>query len=207
MGDDGAGDERAAGVAAVESGDAIGEFGFIGEGVVDEDGHTDVGFVDGVAEAFEEGVDVVEAGVDALDGAEDTAFIGFSGVAGTGAGCVVVEVIEEAATVTVVETGAGERVGVFDIGGATEADLPVGIEGVEQGEDVLLLLRAELGGGGDECADFGQGGLEFRHVWGVVGEGGESGGDFVAQALAGRREGLIEEGIPEVEGESDGGRG
>ena len=64
--------------------------------------HADGGFVDTVAQALEEGVFVVETGVDFADGPEDTAFLCFGRVTPARAGGVSIEVILQASAETVV---------------------------------------------------------------------------------------------------------
>ena len=59
--------------------DTIGVFDFIRERVVDENGHSHGGFVDIEFPSFEEGLFVVEAGVNFLDGAKDRAMEGERG--------------------------------------------------------------------------------------------------------------------------------
>ena len=74
--------------------------------------------------AFEEGVFVVEAAVNPAHGPVDAAFLVATGITVTWADCIAVKVIEQAATVTGVETCSGEVFAILDVGGATEPYFP-----------------------------------------------------------------------------------
>jgi len=172
---------------------------------VDEDGHADLVLIDTASEAFEVGIEVVEAGEDFAHGPEDAAFVFLGGVAVGGAFVVVIEIIPEAAAVAVVETGPDEAVGVFDVGGAAEAEFFEGVEsgGLEGGEDGGFVGGGEVGVVFDEGADGLEIGIEGGDIRGP-GVGGEPGGDEVLEG--GTVEGLGEVAVPEIEGEGEGGR-
>ena len=108
---------------ALEGRNAVGEFVFIGEGVMNEDRHPHLVFGDVEAEAFEVGVIVVKTCIDAADGAEDAAFVFLAGVAMTGADLVVIGVIAQTAAEAAVQACACEDIAIFDIGGAAKTDL------------------------------------------------------------------------------------
>ena len=109
---------------AGEGGDAVGELDVIGKGVMHEQAHADRAFVDTDPKAFEEGVFVVEAAVNPAHGPVDAAFLVATGITVTWADCIAVKVIEQAATVAVVETCSGEVFAILDVGGATEPYFP-----------------------------------------------------------------------------------
>ena len=131
MGDDFAEKENAVSRGLKSSGNnSVGGFDFIGKGVVNEDGHAYLLFVDPAPESLEISIEIVEAGVDFSQSAEDTAFVYLAGIAVGGPFVVAIEIILEAAAVAVVKTRTDELVRVFDIGGAAEAEF---FEGVESG--------------------------------------------------------------------------
>ena len=108
LGDNRPGDERRAAVTAVERRHAVRELLLVRERMMHEHAHRDLCLIDAVAQAFEEGVVIVEARIHALDGAEHAALIVLRRVARARAGGVAVEVVEQTAAVTVVESRAGE---------------------------------------------------------------------------------------------------
>ena len=69
---------------------------------MNQDSHADGGFVDTVAQALEEGVFVVETGVDFADGPKNTAFLCFGRVTPARASGVAIEVILQTSAETVV---------------------------------------------------------------------------------------------------------
>lgn len=87
-----------------------------------KDRHEGTTFVDAVAEAFEVSVIIPEAGVDLLDGTEDTALGVAGGITSRRPDRVIVEVIGEAARKALVKAGSGKEFRVFDVCRRTEAD-------------------------------------------------------------------------------------
>src|SRR5437870_13247630 len=109
-----------------------------------EDSHPDFGLVHSMTEALKKRIVVVEAGINFLDGAKDTAFVRLSGIASARSGRVAIQVIEQTAAEAVVKAGAGEMFAVFYIGRTAEADLPIWVEDTERIDDGLLLRDTEM---------------------------------------------------------------
>lgn len=124
-------------LAVGRGGDAVGELFVVGDAGVDEHRHAGLALVDAKAQALEHRVSVVVARVDLAEGPVDAALARLVGITAARADLVTVLVVGEAATDAGVEPGAGEGSAVLDIGGAAEAQPPIGVEAGEAGLDAL----------------------------------------------------------------------
>ena len=106
--------------------------------MMNKDRHTDLTLVYLKSPTLEVGVVVIETGIDPLDGTEYTALLWLGLVAATRADLIVVNVVEQATTVAVVQAGTDEVTTVLDIRRASEANLPILIKRLECRDDRLL---------------------------------------------------------------------
>ena len=93
---------------------------------------------------LEVGVVVVEAGIHTLDRSEHAPLLRLRVVAGARAGGVIIQVIQQAAAVAVVQARTGEVAAVLQVGRAAETDFFRAIERRQRGDDRLSLALNKL---------------------------------------------------------------
>ena len=112
--------------------------------MMNKDRHTDLTLIYFKSPTLEVGVVVIKTGIDPLYGTEYTTLLRLAFIAATRAHLIVVNVVEQATTVTAVKAGTGEVTTVLDVRGASEANLPILIKRLKCRDNSLPLTFDEF---------------------------------------------------------------
>ena len=86
----------------VKGGHAVGQLDLVREGMMYEQGHADLGFIDVVAQAFKESIVVVETGEYLADRPKNTAFVGSGRITDARTPVIQIQIISQTSTVAVI---------------------------------------------------------------------------------------------------------
>src|SRR5215207_10413855 len=112
----------------LQGGYAIGQFKLIRRGMMHQHCHADIGFIDSMTQALQEGIVIIETGEDFAQSAKDAAFGALGGIAAAWSSRVLVQVICHATTETVIQSDGAKLLAVLDIGRAAETHVAFRIE-------------------------------------------------------------------------------